>query len=344
LGIDLDMSSTTAKKIVIVSPVFNDWEAFGQLLEQLGQLDEARAYEIHVIAVDDHSTEPYDIAALNARKGRLADVRVVRLACNLGSTRAIASGLVVASRLESLQAVVIMDADGEDRPADVGRLITTWETQPQKIVVARRSERSETPLFKCFYAIYKQIFKFLTGQHLAFGNFSIVPQPALLSLVRNPAIWNNLSGAINRSRIPYLELPISRGIRFAGRSRMSFESLVVHGFSAMSVYSDIVLVRIIIAMSFFSVAVLLGLLVTLGIKAFTNWAIPGWTSYVAASLTILLFQTLSFSTVVLFQLLNVRSLKSVVPAEDADAFILRIVSFEPDADRTRERERLATNP
>jgi polyisoprenyl-phosphate glycosyltransferase len=316
------MPARASKKIVIVSPVFNDWEAFGELVERLGRLEETGLYDVSAVAIDDYSTERADLASLNARSGHLRDVRVVRLACNMGPMRAVATGLVVASRIDDVQAVIVMDADGEDRPEDIGKLIAAWEQQPSKIVVARRAERSEGRVFKCFYAIYKMIFRMLTGQPLAFGSFSIIPYAALQSLVRNPAVWNNLPAAVVRSRIPYTELKTNRGMRFAGRSRMNFVSLVAHGLSAISVYIDVALLRIIIAMCLFVVVIVFGLLAIFVIKFLTDWAIPGWTSYVAASLTILLLQTLTFTGLVLFQLLSVRSLKTIVPVADVDAFIL----------------------
>lgn len=113
------MIPTNRKKIVIVSPVLNDWDAFDKLLEQLGKLKESQLYEVEVVAVDDCSSEPGDIDSLNARKGSLTHIRVVRLACNLGAMRAIAAGLVVASKTPKIDAVIVMDSDGEDRPDDV---------------------------------------------------------------------------------------------------------------------------------------------------------------------------------------------------------------------------------
>jgi len=314
---------THRRKLAIVSPVFNDWSAYGQLIERLGQLNEAQTFEIHVIAVDDCSfVEVADVASLCARKGRLASLRVVRLACNLGPMRAIAAGLVVASTLEELDAVIVMDADGEDRPEDIGQLIATWDTNPQKIVVAKRAQRSEGRLFKAFYGIYKLIFKVLTGQPITFGSFSLLPYSALRALIHNPAIWNNLPAAIIRSRIPYTELETKRGVRFAGRSRMNFVNLAVHGISAISVYTDIVLLRIIVAMTGIAAAVVIGLALVVAIKLVTNWPIPGWASYIAAALTIILLQTLTIAGVSLFQLLSFRNLRAFVPATDIQAFLL----------------------
>jgi glycosyltransferase involved in cell wall biosynthesis len=316
------MTEYIGRKLVVVSPVFNDWEAFGRLVELIGALDIARAHEIQVIAVDDGSSEQLDHASIKSRKGNLTDVRVVRLACNMGAMRAIAAGLVVASSVPGYEAVIVMDADGEDRPEDIARLISAWIAQPTTIAVAKRMERSEGRVFRLFYVAYKAIFRLLTGQSITFGSFSLLPRSALHSLIHNPAIWNNLPAAIIRSRIPYVEIETKRGQRFAGNSRMNFVSLSVHGVSAISVYTDVVLLRVIIAMGFLATMVFIGLLSVITIKIATNWAIPGWASYLAASLTTILLQTLVFAGFALFQLLSLRNLKSFIPAADVGDLLL----------------------
>jgi hypothetical protein len=313
------------RKIAVVMPVFDDWEAFAELLAQLGAHAELAKNDVYVFAIDDGSSEVADSAALIAHKGLLSDVRVIRLACNLGHQRAIAVGMVAASKTNELDSVVVMDSDGEDRPDAVAKLIAAWTKQPDKIVVARRGRRSETLVFKIFYSIYKQIFRIMTGRAITFGNFCLVPRQALKALVHNPAIWNNLSAAIIRSRIPYTEIQIDRAPRLAGTSRMSFASLTVHGLSAISVYTDVVLVRIMLAACVLGGAVTVGLIAVVAIRFGTDLAIPGWASYVAASLTIIFVQSILLAGVALFQLLNFRSLKPFIPATDAANFVVDVV-------------------
>jgi glycosyltransferase involved in cell wall biosynthesis len=264
---------------------------------------------VHIVAIDDGSTELADTGALTSRKGVLADIRLIRLACNLGHQRAIAVGLVEVSKSDDIDAVVVMDSDGEDQPVAVARLIAVWDKHPGQIVLARRGQRSETILFKLFYSFYKLVFKIMTGQSFNSGNFCLLPQSALRSLIHNPAIWNNLAAAIARSRIPYAALEVDRGPRLAGKSRMSFVGLAIHGLSAISVYADIVLVRIIITACVLACIVLLGLIGVITVRLGTDWAIPGWASYVAASLTIIFIQVVLLAGIALFQLLSFRSFR-----------------------------------
>lgn len=309
-----------AKKVVLVTPVFNDWTAFERLIGEIDDLDLA-AYELHVLAVDDGSSEPPDIPQLTRPRRSLAEVRVIRLACNLGHQRAIAIGLVEASKMKGVAGVVVMDSDGEDRPDDVAKLLGVWESQPDQIALATRTKRSESLSFRVLYFCYRILFRMLTGRGIRFGNFSLLPIGAVNALIHNASIWNNLAATVTRSGLRCVHVPTIRGTRYAGESRMNVVSLAIHGVSAISVYSDVVLVRVIAAACGLAAVVVLGLVVVVGVRLFTDLAIPGWASYLGASLFLILVQALMFAGIALFQLLSFRSVKTIVPASDVDEFL-----------------------
>jgi glycosyltransferase involved in cell wall biosynthesis len=311
------------RKFVIVTPVYNDWTAFTELLKQFEACGDINGLELHIIAVDDGSSEKLDLGEFQSYcKGPIAELQLIRLACNLGHQRAIAVGLVAAAEIDDLVAVVVMDSDGEDRPSDIAKLILVWTDAPDRAIVAKRGLRTEGMVFRSMYSCYKVAFKLLTGQTIDFGNFCLLPRNVLMALIHNPAIWNNLAAAISRSRIPIAKCQIDRGNRLAGRSRMNFVSLAIHGLSAISVYADVALVRIIAAACAFAFLAFAGLVGVVVIKFMTTWAIPGWASYLAASLIIIFFQAILLGGLAMFQLLSFRSVKPFIPAQDANAFVV----------------------
>jgi hypothetical protein len=164
------------------------------------------------------------------------------------------------------------------------------------------------------------IFRILSGQSINFGNFSLLPRPAVEALTHNPAIWNNLAAAISRSRIPYVKLQLDRGTRLAGQSHMNFVGLALHGMGAISVYAEVVFVRIIAFSCITALLVVIAGTVVVGIRFGTNLAIPGWTSYVIESLAIILLQVVVLGAMSVFQLLNTRSSKPFIPALDAGSY------------------------
>jgi len=308
----------------IVTPVFNDWASLAHLIREIDACADLSGRTVHIIAVNDGSNEPPDPAAFTGPFRRIERIRIVHLAVNLGHQRAIAVGLVEAHKDPDIASVIIMDSDGEDRPSDIERLLAAQAGDPQVIVVASRAKRSETTLFRLFYLVYKAIFVLLTGQRISFGNFCLLPAAALRSLVHNAAIWNNLAAAVSRARIPRRAVPTMRGARYAGQSRMNFASLVIHGLSAVSVYADIAMVRIIVAAAALATAVALSMLGVVAVRLFTDLAIPGWATTAIGLMSVIFVQVMLIAGVATFQLLNQRSSRSILPIEEAQAYIERI--------------------
>ena len=102
---------------------------------------------------------------------------------------------------------------------------------------------------------------------------------------------------------------------------MNFVSLITHGLSAVSVYSDVAFVRILL----FSVVLILmaavGIGIALAIRFLTDLAVPGWTTTVVGTLSVVLLQTLMLSTLAVFLVLNGRSQASIIPADVASRLV-----------------------
>jgi len=308
--------------LAVVTPVFNDWASLSRLIADLDDVSTASATEFSIFVIDDGSSEPPSIDLSLDRLRRVRGVEIITLACNMGHQRAIAIGLVEAHRRKGFDAVLVMDADGEDRPSDVPRLVEEARQHPGHIVCARRRRRPGLYAFVAWYACYKLLFRLLTGRRLDFGNFCLIPSERLGALISDPSIWNHLASALGRARNPLLRVPIDRGSRYAGVSKMNFVSLVMHGLSAMAVYSDVVMVRLLLGAVAVSILTIAGLCGVVFVKLFTALAIPGWATSAAGILVIVLVQALMLFTIAAFNIMSARSLTVVIPRLDAAKFIL----------------------
>jgi polyisoprenyl-phosphate glycosyltransferase len=316
--------------ISIVVPTFNDWASLARLIKDIDTLPELAGFYFSILAVDDGSNERNLSPIMAGRYSRVLSIKAVELACNLGHQRAIAIGLVQALKTQDSGCIIVMDSDGEDRPRDIRKLVDQWRAAPNCIVCAKRARRSESISFKMFYAIYKLIFKMLTGVRIDFGNFCLIPLNLLAAVCHNSSSWNNLAATLVRSRLPIRRIPTDRGRRYAGQSHMNLVSLIMHGMSAMSVYSDVVLVRVLISLLGLSALSTVGLAVVFAIRLFTDLAIPGWASGVAGNLFVIFLQSVLFALISVFILLSTRSTKTVVPIVDADTYVIRILELVRD--------------
>jgi glycosyltransferase involved in cell wall biosynthesis len=309
-------------RIAIVTPVLDDWLAFERLVAALGTALVGSGAVFDLIAVDDGSNSPFQISRLVLPpRGAIRAVTVVRLALNLGHQRAIAIGLTEAGARPDLDAVVVMDGDGEDRPDDVPSLLADHAGNPDAVIFAQRSRRSESRLFRVGLWGYKKLFRLLARQSVDFGNFSLIPIAAVRRLCHMPDLWNNLPATVMRSRLPYRLVPTRRGVRYAGESKMNFVALVIHGMSAMSVYSDVIFVRLLMAAAAAAAVVLAGIVTVTVIRLATPLAVPGWTSTLVGVFLILLVQMLIAIVVVSLAVLGGRSRRPFVPKTDCAQFV-----------------------
>ncbi len=238
---------SAAKSFRLLIPVFNDWEAVGKLLQNVDTVLRANELTAEVWIVDDSSKQPFALPPTLPEDSALRDVQILRLRRNLGHQRALAVGLSHLAQLTPALPVVVMDADGEDSPQDIPRLLSELETTGQtKVVFAERTLRSEGPVFRFFYQCYRLLHKLLVGHSIRFGNFSALPPELLHELVIASELWNHYAAAVLKTRLAYTTIPTHRAKRLMGESKMRFIDLVNHGMSALSVFSETVVARMLI--------------------------------------------------------------------------------------------------
>ncbi len=295
-------------KIKIILPVFNDWEALRLLITRTDALYRNKEYRISYLAVDDCSSIPFPASDFQD-----VDLQVVHLISNQGHQRAIAIGLSYFADNRDADIVIVMDSDGEDQPEHIEDLLARAEEVPDKIIFAQRKKRTESPVFRFFYRIYKLLFKLMTGNIITFGNFSLIPAQLVKKLANVSELWNNYPGAIIRSRLPFDSVPLDRGARLAGKSKMNFSALVLHGMSAVSVFLDVTAVRILMFAGIMIVSSVVGVLVALYFKFVLHQATPGWATSVISGLFIVFIQGFFIALFILFMVLSSRRYTSFIP-------------------------------
>src|SRR5205085_5906391 len=133
--------------------------------------------------------------------------------------------------------------------------------------------------------------------------------------------WNNLAGSVIRSRLPYMTVPTERGVRYEGQSSMKLPSLIIHGLSALSVQTDVIFVRMLLAALFIALPAGLGILAVIAIRFGTNLAIPGWATTAVGTLLIVLLQSLVVFVSASLALLAGRSARPMIPICDSHVFV-----------------------
>ncbi|MBS0207299.1 MAG: glycosyltransferase [Planctomycetes bacterium] len=312
--------------VVILIPVWNDWQSAYLLLQQLREVLAAQDSQFDVLLVDDGSREPLPDVLIDCGWYKVGSVRVLRLRRNLGHQTAIAIGLSYIEQQFDCEAVLIMDGDGEDSPAEALRLVDAMRTQAEpRIIFAERTHRSEGLLFRFGYMTYRIAHRLLTGRRIRFGNFSIIPRSFLSNLVVLPELWVHYAAAVLKSRLPFESIQTRRSRRLAGVSKMNLTALTLHGIRAFSVCSDIVGARVLL-FSLICLAECVALIGLVGgLRLFTDYALPGWASTICGLLVLLTLQLVGLAAQFALFVAGSASSTQVLPCRDSVIFMQSIL-------------------
>jgi len=315
-------------RLIMLMPLRDDWPSAAELVRRIDKAISPDSCTIEILLVDDSSVQRCNPNDFQFGYSVVRAIRTLRLRRNLGHQRSIAIGLAHIQQSTSCDAVVVMDADGEDTPEGVAQILRAYSDAPAaEAIFAERSRRSESVVFRCFYHLYKILHRSLTGISVRVGNFSILPFPYLNTLVVMSELWNHYAAAVFRSKLPFTMIPIPRGTRIAGNSRMNFVALVSHGLSAMSVFGDIIGVRVLIGSLIGSLLAGLGIVLVVMIRLFTDRAIPGWATYATGTLVIIAMQLITIATSFTFFVLSNRTNLGFIPLRDYSLFVEEAVDI-----------------
>ena len=314
-------------QIVALMPVLDDWPSAQEVIRHLGTVFAATPHTLSVMLVDDGSSAPPP-AGFGAGPTRIS---VLRLKRNLGNQRALAVGMCHLVEKLPCDAVVVMDSDGQDEPADALRLVDRLAEEqaaslPGPIIFAERTVRSESLLFRAGYLGYRVLHYVLTGRGIRVGNFSVVPRARLAALTSDPKLWKHYAAAVVGGGVPFRTIPSRRGVRIEGQSRFGYFGHVRHGLMALSCYDEIIARRLFILCCFLFGLTAAGLTLVLEWIRFTPLWPPHAPWYLAAFLLMLLFQAAILLGLMTLQIIRAQSAPPFLPIRDYAPFVER---FDP---------------
>ena len=157
------------KKIIILIPVYNDWESLNKLLIKINEnikfFDDIN-FECLIVndASSAQTTEIY-------KPSNFELIEILNMKENRGHARCNAFGIRYIFQNKKFDNLILMDGDGEDRPEEIKSLVEKIKKNPKFSVVAKRIKRSEGFFFQTLYQLHKLITLIFTGQNVNFGNY-----------------------------------------------------------------------------------------------------------------------------------------------------------------------------
>ena len=229
------------KKFIILIPLFNDWKSVSRLLNEIDLEIKNWDVDVSIVIVNDASTEERSGLEFNFKK--IKDVKILNMKKNTVHQRCIAAGLKYICKNEDFERVIIMDADGEDRPEELNAFFQKAKEHTNMTITGNRFKRSEGIIFKILYEIHKLLTLIFTGKMIKFGNFSCLPKIHVEQLIQKPYLWNSYSSSVVKTINDRTFIPSIRGSRYVLPSKMNFAALIFHSLAIISVFRNLVIMR-----------------------------------------------------------------------------------------------------
>lgn len=212
------------KKITILVPAYNEEESLNALYERISKImNEMSNYEFELLFVNDGSR---DNTLKIIKELRQKDERIcyVDFSRNFGKEIAMIAGLDYATG----DCVIIMDADLQDPPELVPKMVELWEQGYDDVYAKRKSRAGETWLKKFTSKMYYKVLQSLTKVEIQkdTGDFRLLDRRCVNALKKMRE-----SGRCSKSMFSWIgynkkEIMYDRDPRFAGQTKWNYKKLI----------------------------------------------------------------------------------------------------------------------
>jgi polyisoprenyl-phosphate glycosyltransferase len=233
------MEVSAARLLCVVVPCFDEEQAIEHTYAELKRvLAGLHGYRSLVYFVDDGSGDG-TLAKLNELAKSDRAVRVLSLSRNFGHQIAITAGLDHVDR--RADAVLVMDADLENPPALIPRLLAELERGHDVVMGVRQGERAVGLWKRLASRAFYRLFNLLSEVPIEPGapEFFVLSRRAREALARMPEQRRFLRGMVAWIGFSRVHVPYAPPARVRGRSKYTFARMVRFASDALYAFASI---------------------------------------------------------------------------------------------------------
>ena len=263
------------KLISVVVPVYCEEAVIEQTYEELTRVLRALpAYRYELIFVDDGSSDGTG-AILRRLAGADPRTKIVCFSRNFGHQAAITAGI----RRARGDAVVTIDADLQDPPSLIPRMVALWGAGNQVIFARREERQGETWFKRGSAALFYRLLNRLAGIHIPqnTGDFRLIDRRVADELNRMGEHNRFLRGLVSWVGFRQVAIDYVRNPRRAGETKYPLRKMIRFAWDGIISFSDKPL-RAALNLGFLAIAVSFGVLAYGLYQHWTGHTVRGWTS------------------------------------------------------------------
>lgn len=223
------------KSISILVPMFNEAAVLPLFYKTVDAvLAGLPNYRFEYLFVDDGSTDgSADFVRELAQRDRR--ISLVVLSRNFGKERAMLAGLDVVET----DATIVIDADLQDPPSLIPRMIELWEQGWQDVYAQRRSRAGESWLKRSTSQWYYRVLQSVSRVSIQAdtGDFRLLDRDCIVALRRFRESERNMKALFSLVGFRKIALPFDRDARAAGGTKFNYwklSNLAVDGITSFT--------------------------------------------------------------------------------------------------------------
>ncbi len=261
--------------ISVVVPCYNEQAVIETTHKRLSKVMEKEAVDFEVIYVDDGSQDR-TLDLLYKLHDQDSRVQIVSLSRNYGHQVAITAGTDYARG----DAVVVIDADLQDPPEVIPRMIEKWR-EGVDVVYGKRKQREGEGAFKRWTA--KAFYRFINWISsvkipLDTGDFRLMDRRAVEAFLEMPERDRFVRGMISWLGFDQEPVEYERAPRHAGETKYPLSEMVEFATDGILSFSTAPLKIATWAGFLASGFSVIGIIYALALRLFTSVWVPGWTA------------------------------------------------------------------
>lgn len=279
----LESSLPNKKLISIVIPAYNEAENIPLIYQEVQTLrSRESSYRFEILIMDNHSTDSTLPVAMQLARSD-SDVRVIRLSRNFGYQANILTGYFNAQG----DAVVQLDADGEDDPLLISDFLRHWEAG-NKVVYGVRTARKESYLMSFTRKIFYRLIAVLSKIPLPpdSGDFRLIDRCVLDSMREFPESSLYLRGLMSYIGFQQIGISYARRKRYGGESKFGLSDYVSLALQGITSFSQKPLYLVVQIGFLFSTLSFIGMIFYLTLFLMGYVQTPGFTTLVLLQLVL----------------------------------------------------------
>lgn len=264
----------------LVIPCYNEEAVLGETVSRLTSLM-TRLIEAGKISansrihlVDDGSKDrTWELIAKYCEEDEL--IKGIKLSRNRGHQNALIAGLSIAAG----DALISLDADLQDDIEAIERMVDAYSAGNEVVYGVRKSRNDDTAFKRAtaqgFYRLMTSLGVETVYDH---ADYRLLSRRAVDSLMQFSEVNMFLRGIVPLLGFQSTTVEYTRSARFAGDSKYPFKKMVAFAIEGITSFSVLPLRIITVTGIVISLGTLLMSAWILGVRIFTDAAIPGWAS------------------------------------------------------------------